>query len=157
MEWAIIIGLIAAGLLLLVLEVLVIPGVGVVGFFGFGLIVFSIYKAFADHGTTAGILLTVATFFLSVLVIWISLRSKTWRKISLNTELDGKVNLVNPDEIHVGDHGFTIGRISPMGKARINEKFFEVKSGGAVIDPDVEITVTRIEGNQIFVKEITNP
>lgn len=154
MEWGIIIGLIIAGLLLLVLEVLVIPGVGVVGFFGFALIVYSLYASFADHGTTAGVVATISTLFASVLVIWISLRSRTWRKISLETNIQSKVNLINEQEIHVGDKGKTIGRIAPMGKALINGKYFEVKSGGAFIDPEKEITVSRIDGNHVYVKEI---
>jgi membrane-bound ClpP family serine protease len=154
MEWAVIIGLIVAGLLLLVLEVLVIPGVGVVGFFGFALIVFSLYSAFAEHGTTAGVITTVATFFASVMVVWFSLRSKTWKKISLNTDLTSRVNTIEEDEIHVGDQGVTIGRIAPMGKAMFNGKYFEVKSGGSFIDQERTVRIARIDGNQIYVKEI---
>jgi membrane-bound ClpP family serine protease len=154
MEWAVIIGLIVAGLVLLVLEVLVIPGVGVVGFFGFALIVISLYGAFSGHGITAGVITTIATFFSSVLVVWFSLRSKTWKKLSLNTDLTSKVNTIEEDEIHVGDKGITIGRIAPMGKAMVNGKYFEVKSGGAYIDPDRSIQVARIDGNQIYVKEL---
>lgn len=153
MDWMMIIGLIIAGLLLLVLEVLVIPGVGVVGFFGFALIVYSIFMAFVDHGTTAGVITSVATFFASVFTVWISLRSKTWRKISLNKNIDSKVNLIDLNEIHIGDRGNTVGRIAPMGKAIINGKYYEVKSGGAFIDPDQGVEVMRIEGNQIYVKE----
>lgn len=156
MEWTLIIGLIMAGLVLLVLEVLVIPGVGVVGFFGFGLIVYSIYMSFAHHGVTAGIITTIATFFISLLVVWLSLRSKTWKRISLETDLKAKVNEIEPDTVHPGDKGVTIGRIAPMGKAMINGHYFEVKSGGAFIDPDRPVVVTRMDENQIFVKEYTN-
>lgn len=154
MDWLLIIGLILGGLLLLVLEVMVIPGVGVVGFFGFGMMVYSFYRVFADHGVKAGVITIVVTFFLSLLVIWLALRSKTWRKISLNTELAGKVNTLEPEELKAGDRGVTIGRISPMGKVRIGTRFYEVKSGGAYIDPDKEIEVTRIEGNEIYVREL---
>lgn len=156
MDWAVIIGLIAAGLVLMVLEVLVIPGVGIVGFFGFGLIAYSIYQAFAGHGTTAGVITTISTFFASVLVIWFSLRSKTWKKISLDTDITSRVNLIDPSGIKKGDEGTTIGRIAPMGKAMINGQYFEVKSGGAFIDQNKNIIVTRIDENQIFVKEYIN-
>jgi membrane-bound ClpP family serine protease len=154
MDWLLIIGLILGGLVLLVLEVMVIPGVGVVGFFGFGMIIFSFYRAFADHGTSAGVLTVVVTFFVSVLVIWFALRSKTWKRITLTTELPGKVNTVGSHELKEGDRGVTIGRISPMGKVRINGKFYEVKSGGAYIDPDRQIEVTLVDGSEIHVKEI---
>jgi membrane-bound ClpP family serine protease len=154
MDWAIIIGLIIAGLLLLLLEVLVIPGVGVVGFFGFGLIVYSIWVSFANHGTTAGFFTTVATFLASALVIWLALRSKTWRRISLNTDITAKVNVNDPNDLAPGDTGVSVGRIAPMGKAMVNGKYFEVKSGGAFIDQGKELLVTRIDGNQVYVKEI---
>ena len=156
MEWMLIVGLIVAGLLLLVLEVLVIPGVGVVGFFGFALIVYSLYRSFVDYGTVAGIITTVGAFFLSVMVIWLSLRSKTWRRISLNTEISSRVNVVGETEIHPGDQGVTVGRIAPMGKAMFHGQYFEVKSGGAFLDPDTPVVVSRIDGNQIYVKEILN-
>lgn len=155
MEWAIIIGLIVAGLFLLLLEVMVIPGVGVVGIVGFAMIVFSIYRTFADHGPSAGIIVSVATFFLSLLIIWGALRSKTWRKISLDKHIDSKVKSVDIDEIKVGDKGKSIGRISPMGKAFINEKYYEVKAATGFIDHEKEITITRIDGTLIYVKEIT--
>ncbi len=155
MDWAIIIGLIAAGLFLLVLEVLVIPGVGVVGFFGFGLIVYSLWTSFAVHGTAAGLVTTVATFFASAMVIWLSLRSKTWRRISLETDIKAKANVNDPVGLSTGDKGTTVGRIAPMGKALINGKYYEVKSGGAFIDQGREVIVTRIDGNQVYVKQIT--
>jgi membrane-bound ClpP family serine protease len=154
MDWAIIIGLILAGILLLVLEVLVVPGVGVVGFFGFGLIVYSIWIAFAHHGVAAGVFTTIATFFASAVVIWISLQSKTWKRISLNTDINARSDVNNPEGLSVGDMGRTSGRIAPMGKALVNNKYYEVRSASGWIDQDKEVKVTRIDGNQIYVKEV---
>jgi len=154
MDWAIIIGLIIAGLLLLVLEVLVIPGVGVVGFFGFGLIAYSIWISFANHGTAAGIGTTMAAFLSSAIVIWLSLRSRTWRRISLETDITARVNANDPEGLAAGDKGISVGRIAPMGRASFNGKFYEVKSGDSFIDPGKELVISRIEGNQIFVKEL---
>lgn len=152
MTWSIIIALIVIGLLFLILEILVIPGTGVVGILGFALLVFAIYSTYASKGASAGHIALSGTVVLSLVSIIISIRAKTWDKMMLKSKIDSKVNKIDVDKIHVGDEGISISRIAPMGKARFSEEYFEVTSTGDFIDQNCPLVITKIEGTKIFVK-----
>jgi len=152
MHWVLIAVLILLGLIFLALEILVIPGVGVAGIIGFILIAVGIWQAYAGHGIVAGHLVLGGTLILTVLTLWLSLRGKTWKKISLSTNIDSKVNVIDENIIKPGDTGKTISRLAPMGKAQINGEFYEVSTHGDFIDQQTEITVLKIDHNKIIVK-----
>ncbi|MFC2111612.1 NfeD family protein [Bacteroidota bacterium] len=154
MTWSIIAVLIIIGLLLLVLEILVIPGTGIVGVLGFGCLVFGIYSTYTHFGNTAGHITVASTVFLSFIVIYLSIRSNTWKKLSLKSEIKSQVNLIDEKVIHVGDKGKAIARLAPSGKARINGELFEVHTFNEFVDEDTEVEVLKIEANKVWVKPI---
>lgn len=154
MSWTVILILILVGLIFLLLEMLVIPGTTVIGAIGFILIAIGIWQGYASHGTPGGHYLLAGTLFFTVLLIGMSLRSKTWNRVMLHTEVDGKANLIDRNAVNPGDVGKTVSRLIPMGKALINNEYYEVSTSGEVIDPGTEIEVVKIENNKIFVKSI---
>lgn len=152
MSWTIILVLILVGLLFLVLEILVIPGTTVVGVVGFVMMAVGIWQSYALHGTPTGHYVLIATIVFTIGLLVLSLRSKTWKRVMLNTSIDGKVNEIDANAVRIGDVGKAISRIVPMGKALINDQYFEVTSTGDLIDQGTEIRVVKIDGNKIFVK-----
>ncbi len=152
MHWLLIATFIVIGLLFLVLEILVIPGVGIAGVIGFILIAVGVWQAYAGHGMVAGHLTLGGTVVLSILTLVLSIRSKTWKRIALSTSIDSKVNVIDTEKIRPGDSGRTVSRLAPMGKAMINGEFFEVSTNGDFIDQQTEIEVVKIEYNKIIVK-----
>lgn len=70
----------------------------------------------------------------------------------LKSELQGKVEHFEKYQPKVGDEGVTISKISPMGKARFNEDYYEVKSYSGYIDPNTPVIIAKIESNKIIVK-----
>ena len=140
------------GLIFLVLEVLVIPGVGIAGIIGFILIAIGVWQAYAAYGMVAGHLVLAGTFILTVLLLVLSLRGKTWKKLALSTQINSKVNIIDHNLIKTGDVGKTVSRLAPMGKAQINGEFFEVSTNGDFIDQQTDIVVEKIEYNKIIVK-----
>jgi membrane-bound ClpP family serine protease len=124
----------------------------VVGAIGFVLIAIGIWQGYAAHGTPEGHYLLAGTIFFTVILIAMSLRSKTWNRVMLHTEIDGKANVIEENAVRPGDTGKSSSRLIPMGKALINNEYYEVSTYGEVIDPGTEITVVRIENNKIFVK-----
>ncbi|OPZ99835.1 MAG: hypothetical protein BWY70_00872 [Bacteroidetes bacterium ADurb.Bin408] len=152
MTWSIIITLILAGLFFLILEILVFPGTSVVGIVGFVLLIVAIWGAYSFHGTSYGHYTLIATFSLTFLALFFSLRSKTWKKFSLEHEVDGKVNVIDENAIKTGDTGTTVSRLAPMGNALINGEIYEVSTNGDFIDQEKEIIVIKIEKNKIIVK-----
>lgn len=151
MIW-LIIALILVGLLFLILEILVFPGQAVAGIIGIALLIIGIWQTYVVIGTTAGHWVLGGTLAASVLLIIGALRSKTWKRIMLSDDIKGKVNLVDADLIKEGDTGKSISRLNPVGKAIINDEYFEVHTKGEFIDQGTEITVTKISFNKIYVK-----
>ena len=152
MHWLLIATFIIIGLIVLALEILVIPGVGIAGVIGFILIAVGIWQAYSGYGMLAGHLVLAGTVVLTVITLVLSLRGKTWRKLALSTAIDSKVNVIDHELIKTGDTGKTVSRLAPMGKALINGEFYEVSTNGDFIDQQTEIVVEKIEFNKVIVK-----
>lgn len=144
--------LIIIGLLFLLLEVLVVPGTTVVGILGFILMGIGIWQAYSIYGRPAGHYTVGATVIATVIMLSLALKSKTWRRMTLKSEIDGKVNLFEETKVKVGDTGKTITRLATGGNARINGEIYEVHSTGSFIDEGSEIIIVKIDQNKIFVK-----
>jgi membrane-bound ClpP family serine protease len=155
MSLTLIIILIVAGLLFLLLEVMVIPGSTVVGVAGFALIAFAVWESYRSFGIPTAHFILLGTIFFTILTIYFSLKSKTWNKIMLNTEVDGRVNELDTNHIKVGDSGITVSRLAPSGKAIFNDEYFEVHTNGEFIDQETNILVTHFLDNKVFVKRKT--
>jgi len=152
MPWILIAALIVIGLLFLVLEILVIPGTTVVGVFGLVLMGFGIWETYNMYGAGTGHLVVAGSLLLTIIALTLSLRSKTWKYAMLSTEINSKTNVIDGNKIKAGDEGKAISRLVPMGKALINNEYYEVRSSGQFIDQGTEIVVSKIENNKIFVK-----
>ncbi len=150
--WTVIVSLIVVGLLLILLEILVIPGGGVAGIFGFILMVIGVWMVYSHHGTPAGHYVLGATILLNLIALSYALRAKSWDKAMLKTTVSGKVNEIEDDQVKPGDTGTTTSRCTPIGKALINGQFYEVHARSEFIPEDSPVEVIRIERNKIFVK-----
>jgi len=152
MHWLLILTFILIGLIFMVLEVLVIPGFGFAGVIGFILVAIGVWQTYAAYGLMAGHLVLAGTFVMTVLILFLSLRSKTWKRLALSDEIDSKVNVIDLEKVKPGDKGKTVSRLAPMGKALIHGEYYEVSTTGDFIDQQTEVVITRIEHNKIIVK-----
>jgi len=148
----IIIALFIVGLLLLLAEMLIIPGVGVAGVLGLLSLGGSCYYGFVHYGTVGGVIVTVICCLLVIGMLVYALRGKTWKKISLDTVIDHQP--ASASAIRVGMRGTTLTRLAPMGSARIGGVVCEVRCPDHLTDPGVEVEVIEIEDNKITVKPI---
>lgn len=153
MIWLVIVSLIVIGMVFLLLEVLVVPGTTVMGFIGVGMMVGGVYLSYDSLGGQAGTITLISTVVFSVVSIGFALRSGTWKKIMLDTEVDGKINTINDVELKPGDEGKTITRLNPMGKALINGEYYEVTSKDNLISENQEIIIVKVDRNKIIVKQ----
>jgi len=154
---AVIIILIVLGILLFVIEFLLVPGVTIAGIGGLVLTVFGVYKAFNDFGSTVGAWVLIGTILLSVFVIVMSLRARTWNRLMLKTDVKGTVDKDLTDEqVKPGDSGTTLTRLAPMGKILVNDLVREAKSTEGYIDEHTDIKIVSIEGTRISVKPAKN-
>lgn len=148
--------LIVVGLLLLLVETLLIPGFAVTGILGLCSLAAACYLAFTTIGNTAGIIITIICILLAAaLLVWV-MRSSTWKKATLNTKIDSKVD-VNADQktVTVGSKGVAITRLAPMGMVRFEDGTkAEVSSADGFLDQGTEVIVTNLEEEKIFVKKL---
>ncbi|MBC8321411.1 MAG: hypothetical protein H8E34_11895 [Bacteroidetes bacterium] len=154
--WTVIVILILVGILMMILEIIVIPGSGVAGILGFVLMAIGIWLAYSRQGVEAGHITLGVTAAVNIIGLILTLRSKTWKKAMLNTVNTGKVNEIKSGELKVGEVGTTISRCAPMGKAKFNNTFYEVSTLSEFIDQEQKIEIIRITGNKIFIKKINN-
>ncbi len=146
--------LILLGLVLLLIEFAVIPGVTIAGIGGFLLLAASVYIAFTELGNTAGFITLLVVLILAPAMIYYFFKSRTGKKMILEKNIDGKVEWIDNQKIMVGDTGKTIGRLAPTGKVRVNGEVVEAQSTGSFIDHNSEIKVLKILSNKIIVEPV---
>ena len=152
---SLIITLIIIGIILLVIELLIIPGFGFAGVLGLLAIIGAVVLAFVQLGTTIGLIVLGGTIVVLSVMTAIILRSKTWKKLSLKVNIDAKVDTA-PDEkgLAIGMIGVTISRLAPAGKIRINDIDIEARSYDAIIDSGKYVEIIAIEDNKVTVKQV---
>jgi membrane-bound ClpP family serine protease len=150
----IIILLIVLGVVLLLLEFLVIPGITLAAIGGVLMIAGGIYLSYDHYGTAIGHWTVLATIVFCGGVLALALKSKTWNKIMLNAEVDSKVDKLEEESITIGDQGVCMSRLAPMGKIKINKTIVEAKSTGAYIDEKSKVEVVGIVDKTVIVKPL---
>ena len=149
-----IIVLILVGLVLIFAEIMLIPGVGVAGILGLLSMGGSCFYAFNQMGNTTGAIVTAVNALLLVaLSVWV-LRAKTWKKFTLNTNIDSKAIDIFEEKLSIGDRGKTITRLAPRGTARFGDETYEVKALEGMLDPGIDVEIILIEDNKIYVQPL---
>lgn len=144
--------LIIFGIFLFLVEFLIVPGITVAGIGGAILLGIGIYLAFEFHGARVGGYVLAGTLAGIIITLIISLRSGTWKKLMLNTNVEGNTYNQESETIKPGDTGVALTRLNPIGKAMINEIVVEAKSTGNYINEKAEIVVVKPEGSKFIVK-----
>lgn len=148
---ATIILLIIIGIILVVLEILILPGL-ISGIIGSILIIIGILWMYKAYGATTGNYTAVLTAILTLSAVIYSLKSKAWQRFGLKDSLEGKTNEVDKMELKEGDEGITLSALRPMGTVMINEKRIEAQTNGELLSTNTQITVLKVLPNKIIVK-----
>lgn len=146
-----VITLILIGILLILAEIFLIPGIGIAGFLGVASICGSTYYAFDYLGSGPGAIVTVVNILLLTVLICYALRAKTWKRLELKTVLE---NNASEMKVNVGDRGKAVTRLGPVGSARFDNVSYEVTALEGMIDAGSEIEVALMENNKIYVKPV---
>ncbi|MCD6331753.1 MAG: hypothetical protein J7L89_00620 [Bacteroidales bacterium] len=146
--------MILAGIVLLLLEFLVVPGVTIAGIGGVALLAGAVYLAFTFFDTTAGLIVLVGVLVVLLLTFFLVLRSKTWKKLSLSTDIDSHVKSTEDTGVIPGQKGFTLTRLAPIGTVVINDRKIEGHSEGHYIDQQTPVVVVKVASSYVVVKPI---
>lgn len=153
MDIIIIASLIIVGIVLMVVEMLLIPGFGISGLGAIAAFGYANYYAFTELGNLAGFITLFASLVTAIFVIIFVLRSKTIDKLELNKKIESTVATEASKQVKVGDTGVAITRLALIGNALINDHIIEVKSCDGFLDENTPIIVERIIENVIMVKK----
>lgn len=151
MEWIALALLLSIGFILVMLEFLVFPGTNVVGLIGLGCIGAGIYMGYKFFGITTGHVIVLGSVIGGGMLTWYSLRSKTWKKLSLSSQIDGKVEGVDA-AVKAGDTGISIGRLAPMGKVKVGDCTVEAMSECGYVEANSEVEIIKVYADKVIVK-----
>ena len=141
------------GVLLLALEIVALPG-GIAGAFGLLLTGFGVWQSYLIWGPQVGNTILCICAAITVVMLALFMKAKTWKRFSLEEESDSTVNQVDTSALAVGAKGTTVARLAPTGKALFDGQLVEVHAINKFIDPDRPIEVVAVEGYRIDVCEV---
>lgn len=151
--------LLIIGIILIILEFF-IPG-GIVGLIGVGAIIGSLFLSGYDLGhmsMSIAIAFIVAVVGAVILFKTIGLEKGIFRHVILRdrttTDL-GYVSSENRPEL-IGKKGIAVTPLRPSGTAVFDDERLDVVSEGNFIDIDQKVTIVKIEGVRIVVRETQN-
>lgn len=151
MELFVLSALLIIGLVLLLVELLFIPGTTVVGVLGFLVSGSGLVFAFLNFDYTLALWITAFALILNFAVVGYGFSSGVWKKFSLKSTLSGGVFEGRTMGLEVGMKGIAVSDIKPYGKATFAETWVEVKSEAGFIEVKSPVTIVKIENNKITV------
>lgn len=154
-EWIIVISLVVFGLVLLVVEIIFIPGTTLVGLIGIVIMAVGVALSFNYFGSTVGWSTVGGATVASGLVLYYSFKSNVWGRFALKSTSSSKVNEGELKELTAGLEGVTISALRPVGKAELANKTYEVKTIGSFVETGTKIRIIKILSNQIIVEPTT--
>lgn len=151
LEILIIIFLMVAAIVLILLEIFMLPGM-IAGAIGGLFAVGGILYAYMVDQWVGNLTLGISLVAFVITFAWL-LRSKSFSRIALKTDIDSRLTSSRDLGIQPGDEGITISRLAPIGKARINGITVEAKSMDELINEKTAIEVIRVDGYNVIVKK----
>ncbi len=152
LDWLSVIILIGIGLLLIVLELIVVPGTTVVGIVGLICLAVGVYLSFQFFGVRIGWTVLVGSSVTGFGILIYTLRSRAWERFTLKRSIDSKVNEEFPLNLQVGEVGEAISALRPMGNADFNSRIVEVRSHGNYVKTGRKVQIVKIDNNIVLVE-----
>jgi membrane-bound serine protease (ClpP class) len=148
-----------AGVALLLVEVLVIPGFGFAGILGIVALVAALVMSVVGSGATPEFFMFAAARIVFSLLVALAAsfallrympRTRLGRQLILDT---GLATEPEGDRRWLGKRGRASSPLRPAGIAEIEGERVDVVSEGELIEPGTEIEVMRVDGNRIVVRQ----
>ena len=152
------------GLVLILVEIIVIPGFGFAGILGLCLVLYSFYSMLIGNYPTIqeietayrSLMISISiTTILSFFIFKYFVNSKYYRQlvpISSQGSTEGYSISKNYEEL-IGKEGHVISDLRPAGKVNIDSKDFHAISQGNYIEKNSKIIIIGVDENQLIVKK----
>lgn len=157
--------ILGSGLLLILLEILVIPGFGIVGIPGFLMIVYSLFTMLiGEHPLPEDFNMAIRSMsysfvlmlILSTLIFRALTRSDYYKKlIPVEGQPSSKgFSISKGYQNLIGEIGKCVTVLRPSGRVEINGKVYQAMSTGEYIEKGESVKVSHTDENQIVVKKV---
>ncbi len=158
--------IVLVGAVLLMVEILLIPGFGIAGISGIGIIIWGLYElllpdvpigqeiqSMALTGLTIGILGGIIGI---VFLFRLMIKTDFWKKLSSPTaqlKEDGYNSSIGLENL-LGEEGTADTDLRPSGWVQVGEKRIFVVTEGSYIDKNETIKIMTVDGNRVVVRKI---
>ena len=147
--------MILLGVVLLVVEVALIPGLGLTGIVGAAFMIAAIVYAFIGVSTLVGWLTLIGSILICVLLIVWAVYGKSLDKVALKEKIDSSVADPNIATLSVGMRGVAVTRLASIGNAEFDGTVVEVAvRNGNFVDADENVEIVLIKDGTVYVKKV---
>ena len=154
MNIALIIGIIAFGILFLFIEAFFLPGLAVVGILGGLMMIGGVYLMYDGYGSFYGHISLAATVAIAGWTIYYGFRRLWLLKWSVREQVNSRVNELEEHVVSIGEKGVAFTALRPNGRVLFGEIRVEVFSIGEFVDKGTGVEVVKITANRIYVKPL---
>jgi membrane-bound ClpP family serine protease len=152
LEILIIVFVLVAAIGLLLAEIFLLPGITIAGIAGALFAIGGVAYAYTVGVMVGNITLGSSVIVFGGIFFWL-LRSNSFHRVSLKTNIESTVESPRNMDIKVGDEGLTLSRLAPIGKARFGHVTIEAKSTNEFIDEHTPVVIMRIDGYNVIVEK----
>lgn len=155
LDWITVIVLIGIGLLLIIVELIFVPGTTVVGILGFVLTGIGIWIGYSVLGNSIGHIILATTVLIGGVAFFYSFRADSWSRFALKDQNRGHVNEDYQHALAVGEEGKTVSALRPQGTALFADRRHEVQTQGEFVSSNTAIRIIKLKQNKIIVEAIS--
>jgi membrane-bound serine protease (ClpP class) len=143
------------GVVVIISEI-ILPSGGILSILAAGVFGYSLFIAFKDISTHAGIAFVIADVILIPVLVIVGLKLLAKSPVTLRQTLSRNEGVSSqPSELdgYIHLEGTAVTDLRPAGMAIINDKRVDVVTRGEYLDKGAKILVTAVTGNQIIVRK----
>jgi membrane-bound ClpP family serine protease len=145
------------GAVLLLAELMIIPGFGVTGILGILSLAGGVVMAYYRYDNSTGHIVLAGTVVICILFAWYALRPKTWKRLSLTSAITSQaVDTAAERGLAAGMQGVAITRLAPAGTVKVNNVQIEATTFEGIIDPAQKVEIVKTEGARVVVKKCSH-
>ena len=154
MDWITIAILLVAGVFLIIVEIIFVPGTTFVGVIGAICAGVGIYFTYVTYGGATGTSVLIGVLVFSALALVYGFKAGVWQRFSLKSTNQAKVERHQTALIEEGQEGTAVSVLRPVGKAMFNDHEYEVTTLGNYLEAGQNVRIAKISNSKIIVEPI---
>ena len=147
--------LVLIGLVLLLVELIFLPGTTLIGILGFLVLAAGVWLGYDKLGTGQGHIILTVALVLSVAIVVFSFKADVWSKFALKDVNRSHVNENVKPQLQEGDQGRALSALRPAGTALFDDQPYEVHTNGEFLNAGTPVVITRIQQHKVIVRPVS--